>query len=642
MYGHHRTKDTYDRSNLIGCILCTALANETSSGYGFYTLIGISRRSDRLVIDLFQYRWMACIELLPLNAQPRNAALFCRLYQQINELKPKLLNLGTDEELGTSTGGPQALSRMDSWLKACERHVECSNARCHEYIPTRLLKISRRSFRLVSRTDMTHAHPYICLSYCWGSDIGTSRLELTKETFDEFHAGKRIRSLPKTYRDTMRLARHLNISFVWIDRLCIIQKDMDDWTTESRTMRDVYRSAFLTVAALGAGDDQGGLFHDRNPNDLQPTVVQVRHNIKTPATAYVSSAEYTKPWKHHLRGSPLLSRAWIVQERILSPRVVYFGRKMVYWECWQLAACEVNPQGLIPSCNPSMGIQELDASFTTLRGCLKLKSLLEDSGICDFPSNYDGHLLQWGRIIARYSQCAVTKPTDRLVAIQGLVDEFQTILRNCEQRCRPVRYIAGHWESSIPRSLLWSASDQSSRIDGIAPSWSWASVQHASVNPDSFKATVASDIVFCSLLRVQPPAECQGNDWISCVNIALELRGPLLRLRMSHEFDSAGYWRIKQLDMTNLVDGMSRSLSNDDFYDAIARYDESEPPRAAQCHGLPLVMTKSVSSYKLELVLLVNHKQQFKRVGLAQLWLPVKQNVASWLMKCQSYQITLV
>jgi hypothetical protein len=31
--------------------------------------------------------------------------------------------------------------------------------------------------------------------------------------------------------------------------------------------------------------------------------------------------------------SPILSRGWVLQERLLSPRVLYFGKYRIYWEC---------------------------------------------------------------------------------------------------------------------------------------------------------------------------------------------------------------------------------------------------------------------------------------------------------------------
>ncbi|KIW90965.1 uncharacterized protein Z519_08748 [Cladophialophora bantiana CBS 173.52] len=41
-----------------------------------------------------------------------------------------------------------------------------------------------------------------------------------------------------------------------------------------------------------------------------------------------------------LRAVPLLRRAWVVQERLLSPRIIYFGLQGLFWQCWSKNASE--------------------------------------------------------------------------------------------------------------------------------------------------------------------------------------------------------------------------------------------------------------------------------------------------------------
>jgi hypothetical protein len=33
------------------------------------------------------------------------------------------------------------------------------------------------------------------------------------------------------------------------------------------------------------------------------------------------------------RGSPLSSRGWVLQERLLSPRTLHYGKEQMFWEC---------------------------------------------------------------------------------------------------------------------------------------------------------------------------------------------------------------------------------------------------------------------------------------------------------------------
>lgn len=71
------------------------------------------------------------------------------------------------------------------------------------------------------QTAGEHA-PYIALSHCWG----TQREYITNiATLEERLSGLDWNSLPKSFQDVVYLARKLNIQYVWIDSLCIVQDD---------------------------------------------------------------------------------------------------------------------------------------------------------------------------------------------------------------------------------------------------------------------------------------------------------------------------------------------------------------------------------------------------------------------------------
>jgi hypothetical protein len=73
-----------------------------------------------------------------------------------------------------------------------------------------------------------------------------------------------MQDLPPTFPDAVQLSRALGIAYLWIDSLCIIQDDADDWAREAGRMADVYRSATLTLSADAAADCNAGLFQPVN------------------------------------------------------------------------------------------------------------------------------------------------------------------------------------------------------------------------------------------------------------------------------------------------------------------------------------------------------------------------------------------
>ncbi|KAH8600698.1 heterokaryon incompatibility protein-domain-containing protein, partial [Bisporella sp. PMI_857] len=79
--------------------------------------------------------------------------------------------------------------------------------------------------------------------------------------------------LPKTFQDTILVAQRLNISYIWIDSLCIIQDSAEDWQAESAIMGQIYSNCTLNIAAAGASDGSVGLFFERDIRLVKPVEV---------------------------------------------------------------------------------------------------------------------------------------------------------------------------------------------------------------------------------------------------------------------------------------------------------------------------------------------------------------------------------
>lgn len=184
---------------------------------------------------------------------------------------------------------------------------------------------------------------YAALSYCWGSVL-TCRT--TSGNLSERLQGIPWASLPPTFRDAIRYCVKLQIPYIWIDALCIIQDDEADWQVESAKMAEVYQNAHITLAATSAASTLGGCFPETlGPRekderrfefgglaDGQPSSLWVRrklHHWNDPRSSMVQDDEY-----------PLLRRGWAFQERVLSPRLLYFCRQELVWECAGESCCE--------------------------------------------------------------------------------------------------------------------------------------------------------------------------------------------------------------------------------------------------------------------------------------------------------------
>ena len=307
--------------------------------------------------------------------------------------------------------------------------------------------------------------PYITLSHCWG--ITHSMVTTTTSNYQQRVHSILETDLPKTFLDAIHITRGLDIRYLWIDSLCIIQEDLADWEVESTKMADVYSGAFLTIAATKAPNCDGGCLSDRvtqsarpletftinGSNQGRPFQVSVREAL---AIAHQDTC-FSSP---RSQTAPLFQRAWCFQERLLSPRLLHFHPDEMVWVCRSSTACECGHMQTLPP-DSSQVLRE------------ELRLLNQKFGEIDQDEIDTGEVWRiWKTIAELYPQLSITKESDRLPAMSGIATRLALVLQGS--------YLAGIWEESIPVGLAWLTDPQASRrrqdIPGV-PSWSWMSLQ---------------------------------------------------------------------------------------------------------------------------------------------------------------------
>jgi hypothetical protein len=188
---------------------------------------------------------------------------------------------------------------------------------------------------------------YVTLSHCWGK---ANLLTTTTSSLRDRLAGISITEMPKTFQDAVRVTHLLGFQYLWIDSLCIIQDSKDDWDTESSRMQDVYEHAILNISADAASDSTAGLCSkDRLPFGL--AVGGPRNGERVYVAAGwkrldSSGISHMPGWAPNSR-YVLDTRGWVLQERILSSRILHFSDYEMAWECDTNCRCEctVAPRG---------------------------------------------------------------------------------------------------------------------------------------------------------------------------------------------------------------------------------------------------------------------------------------------------------
>ena len=378
-----------------------------------------------------------------------------------------------------------ALAAIKAWIGECITTHHPPEGLCGSskgsYLPTRVVDVGLED-RTVKLVEPKGANgTYICLSHCWGhSEIITT----TKSTFEERKRGIAWEELSNTFRDAISLTRTLGFKYIWIDSLCIVQDDSRDWETESATMASVYRNSYLTIAATRSANGHGGLFSrtedfevfGKTPDGEDYFLCfreRIDHHIEvvgsTDSTT-LDEIETTPKASGHstMAYHPLLTRAWVYQERMLSPRVLHFGQYEIFFECRSAIQCECG------------SIQFHGSTGVSPRSLVKIEyaNILGLYGE-DYEKQYQAEIQYqgarlWRTMICSYGALLLTKSKDRLPAIGGLAKEMADV--------RKSRYLAGLWEDTLNDDLLWTIRTTSKYkkprpYPRNAPTWSWASVE---------------------------------------------------------------------------------------------------------------------------------------------------------------------
>ncbi|KAF2666219.1 HET-domain-containing protein [Microthyrium microscopicum] len=333
------------------------------------------------------------------------------------------------------------------WLNECSsKHELCNSHVDSSFMPTRMLYVGATKsdyVRLHCSNVQDRGTKYCTLSHTWGGV--KDALTLLSTNLTTLQQGISLSSLPKTFRDAVTIVQALNIQYLWIDSICIMQDSVEDWTSEAALMGSVYANSACTIMASAAKGPHDGLFAYRDP--LAFFACKVAGSLETGTFASCGSTSAVLLGQSHLN-----SRGWIKQERILSPRMLNFETSGISWSCLHGTATENERDDDARDCS----LRELEMYAQT--------GSLDDKLFLDRFDRY------WKNLISLYSYCEFTNLSDKLIALSAIVQRLQ--------KASGYMYFAGMWSPTLMGDLLWSSPYFKPRPSEYrAPSWSWASIE---------------------------------------------------------------------------------------------------------------------------------------------------------------------
>ncbi|KJK79203.1 hypothetical protein H634G_05443 [Metarhizium anisopliae BRIP 53293] len=366
--------------------------------------------------------------------------------------------------IGGNVQSEDSVNMIRNWLKICLAHPKC----CRTMSGKRVIDAQKAPLPTSSKLAK-----YLTISHRW--TLATAHYSTTVANINRRKRKDSTwwRRLPKVFLDVLELARRLDVRYVWIDSLCIIQRGDEgaDWQREATKMAGYYQYSLFTVAATSATEELG-LFPPRISNT--PRIARLPYSDKDGCRhghfyIYSYNWEVDKQYISFIQDSELLSRGWVFQEWLLSRRIVYFTPAGIFWECAEQRPH--NDRGEVSQTRSS------DDKLADNQPAVKQSFSLDDTGIDPV----------WYRIIAAYSALSLTKPeTDRVVALSGISKEFKTALMrkglrrsNIASTVRSgLEFVSGLWLPDLHHGLLWECQFSGSKVQRIPgfPSWSWTSV----------------------------------------------------------------------------------------------------------------------------------------------------------------------
>ncbi|KAF2114136.1 heterokaryon incompatibility protein-domain-containing protein [Lophiotrema nucula] len=537
------------------------------------------------------------------------------------EDEDEVQRLMSTRTLSNATINPDSMKFLQSkFFDCCQHHGRCDQPAFDTYnqMPRRLLRIQNETHEtllLVDSSSLPTGIAYFTLSHCWGD---VQPLTLTASSESELRSGIPVGKLPKSFRDAVEITQLLGVSYIWIDSLCIFQDDLDDWEAEAAAMPAVYSNALCNIAATAAKNSSIGLSCERFSMAEKPFPVETQW-FQRPDSLTLSSwlknwwkkrtrstsqswlkerhpkvgnrfVLVRNQWMDDVEYGTLNSRAWVMQERFLSRRIVHFTSSQIFWECVEGVSSEIFPQGHPPhrylegadsqifkkkiteyksslngivgretsksdvfegseqrSCSydPSEDEETIEEVSTqqkkTMEDIAKDRLLVENS-----TTDADGVQVKWASIykawqyyLFTYSKSGLSMERDKLVALAGVSQSLSQLLQDVS--------VAGLLRSRLLEELLWFRSTIF-RLQQApfahhwrAPTWSWARANFGIV-PSNWLRHLS-----CLNRRARAVVEdidVDGYPSGQLKHATIRLRGRLLRVRntrtrqLTHNSDS--------------------------------------------------------------------------------------------------------
>ena len=354
---------------------------------------------------------------------------------------------------GRPLGANTVVNLGCQWLEKCSKtHTSCGSLKDIE-MPTRVIDVGEEGVQEPRLTETNgRSGQWVTLSYPWGGAPPIT----TKSTYDDNLKEMPMASLPPMFQDVVRVVRGMGFRYLWIDSICIIQGDAEDWAKECGRMAQVYEHSAFTIAACAASSPQDTLTPSPSVSDTSTCTFE-KGGIQFVASLD-NMIEYGDISMPRERNSVIATRGWCFQERLLAPRVFYLGSRQPYWECHMCQFYEFL-RVPFPLTGDKPATSTIGVTHTISKSIFGIYETFKPES--------------WLDMVESYSRCNLTSNMDKLPALSGIAQAAAKRINDT--------YLAGIWLEQLNRGLAWLCDPYQRKLANTAaeyraPSWSWASI----------------------------------------------------------------------------------------------------------------------------------------------------------------------
>ena len=357
-------------------------------------------------------------------------------------------------EFDQDAGSQASIDVMKQWIDHCQKtHDHAPTG--HYRGPSRLIKLSKSEEHKAQICSPRVPVKFAALSYRWGADANSATLKANvKERYKKLVTS----DFPQTLQDAIRVTRGLGLEYLWIDRICIVQDDDDDWAREASIMADIYETAYVVVSATATEDCRDGFLRKSSKPPLVLKYTQPGQGILEVRARQIEG--HNCDWKAPNIHYALDSRGWCFQERYLARRTIHFLPTEIVFQCELERQCECGAAG-----KEDFDYSEDDGLGTFLD--------LRDEPNLDPKKFHFG--ADWMLVASEYSKMNLTYGGDSLPALSGLAASLAHL--------KAGEFIAGLWQKDIVFQLAWHIEPGldyrrwtfPENVDVLGPTFSWSS-----------------------------------------------------------------------------------------------------------------------------------------------------------------------